>query len=91
MKMTKIFVVVLALIVISGICTTALFAETRSLTSVMVITIKAPAVQQIEAPKGLEETYSTALVNTQNKRLIKVEAPTDTQSGLARHTFTEIL
>lgn len=66
-------------------------AETRTLTTTIIITVKAPDTQSALAPKGLEGLYNVALSQSQGVRLIKVEDPVYTPSGLPRYTMTERL
>jgi len=73
---------------IGGMANYAL-AETRTLTTTIVITVKASEPQQ--APTGLQDLYNTALIQSQGDRLIKVEEPLNTPSGLPRYTMSERL
>lgn len=66
-------------------------AETRTLTSMLVITVKAAVPQEAQAPTGLQELYNSALVQSQQNRLIKIEEPLNTPSGLPRYTMSERL
>ncbi len=87
----KALVMLLLAVIIMGYMITALFAETRTLTTMIIITIKAPETQASQAPKGLEGLYNVALSQSQNQRLIKIEDPINTSTGLPRYTMTEKL
>ncbi len=66
-------------------------AETRTLTTMLIITVKAPEAQVAKAPEGLEDIYNAALVQSRDQRIVKVEEPLDMPMGLTRHTMTERL
>lgn len=88
MKALKILLTILIVIGMIGGMVTDLRAETRTLTTMIMITVKAPQTQTAQAPKGLEELYNVA---SQNQRMIKLEEPINTPSGLPRYTMTERL
>ena len=86
MKTLKILSTLFIVIAMIGSMATDLRAETRTLTTMIMITVKVPQTQTAQAPKGLEELYNVA---SQNQRMIKVEEPINTPSGLPRYTMIE--
>lgn len=88
MKTLKILLGLFTAIAMIGGMARDLYAETRTLTTMIVITVKAPQTQTTQVPNGLEELYNMA---SQNQRMIKVEEPINTPSGLPRYTMTERL
>ena len=92
MKALKILLtIILTCITIGEIVVLDAFAETRTLTTMIMITIKAPESQTAPAPIGLEELSKVALVQSLNQRSIKVEDPINTPTGLLRYTMSEKL
>ncbi|MBI5144385.1 MAG: hypothetical protein HZA30_04895 [Candidatus Omnitrophica bacterium] len=91
MKGLKILLMILLGAAVSLMIVSDILAETRTLTTIIMITVRAPQTQSAQAPTGLEELYNVALSQSQNQRLIKIEEPLNTPSGLPRHTMTERL
>lgn len=91
MRALKILAGIVVVAALGVVMVSDIFAETRTLTTMLIITVKAPQTQATQAPQGLEELYNVALNQNQNERLIKIEKPVDTPSGLPRHTMTERL
>ena len=91
MKGLKILAMILAMVLISEAVLDEAYAETRTLTTTLIITVKAPETQSAQAPNGLEELYNSALSQSQARRIVKVEEPIYTPSGLPRYTMTERL
>lgn len=91
MKALKILsTILLGVIIIGGVLNDAI-AETRTLTSMVIVTIKAPETESPQAPKGLDGLYNVALAQSQDRRIIKAEEPLNTPNGLPRYTMSERL
>lgn len=67
------------------------FAETRTLTTTLMITVKAPDTRQAQSPMGMQDIYNSALVQSQANRLVKVEEAMHTPAGIPRYTMSEKL
>ena len=87
----KALVMLLLAVMIMGYMITDLFAETRTLTTMIIITIKAPETQSAPALNGLEDLYTVALSQSLDRRLIKIEDPLYSPNGMPRYTMTERL
>ena len=66
-------------------------AETRTLTTTVIVTVR-PAIPDMQsAPKSAQDVLTTALSQSQNQRFVRLESPS--QSGLeaSRYTMMEKL
>jgi len=64
-------------------------AETRSITSMVIITIKAPDTQaSAKAPEEYTELFNVALTQNLAQRLVRTEEPVGI-GGQPRYTLTE--
>lgn len=92
MKALNVLLVCLLAVTMAGVIVgDVLAAETRTLTTTILITVKAADPQPAKAPAGLENLYNSALGQSQQNRFVKVEEPLYTPNGLPRYTMAEKL
>lgn len=91
MKTLKILFICFLFAVVAGIMTGDILAETRTLTTMIVITVKPAETIAAKAPAGLEDLYKTALAQSIHNRLVKIEEPINAAGGPARYTMSERL
>lgn len=83
--------ILLAITIIAEAALMNAWAETRTLRSMVLITIKSPLPQQAETPPGFEQFQNMALAQSMSQRLIKAEKLFTTGTGKPRYTVSERL
>jgi len=91
MKTLKILTgIMLVAAMICGITTSA-FAETRTLTTTVVITIKSPGPAMPNAPQSVRETLTGALTQSGNEQFVKFDGGGRGVTGAPSYTMMEKL
>ncbi|MDP2912805.1 MAG: hypothetical protein Q8N91_02225 [Candidatus Omnitrophota bacterium] len=92
MKSLKILLICFLTAAMAGVMAGEIFAgETRTLTTMIIITVKPAETMAAKAPAGLEDLYKTALAQSTQNRFVKIEEPINTPSGIGRYTMSEKL
>jgi len=91
MKRIRIFTMMIAIAAIGSILAGDIFAETRTLTTTLIITIRPRAPETQNAPAPVRDTLSTALAQSTNQRFVKVDPSAATGTGDPRYTMMEKL
>jgi len=81
----------LVAIVILGWFVMEATAETRTLTTQLIITVRPEEPQLAQAPQSIQEVYSRGLPVTARERCVSIENPEMTGLLLPRYTITEKL
>ncbi len=91
MKGLKVLTMVLAGALIIGAFAQDIFADTRTLTTTLIVTIRPKTPEAPNAPEQVQDLLSSALARTQNQQYVKLDMPSEGVAQGQRYTLMERL
>lgn len=92
MGQTRVMLIVAVLIIMGiGLIAIDAYAETRTLTTRILVTVRPDEPELRKAPDDVRDMYSKGTERTLNQRFVRLESPTETGLVLPRYTVMERL
>ena len=91
MKGLKVLSMVLAIVTVAGVICEMAYAETRTLTTTLIVTIRPKVPEAPNAPQQVQDLLASALTQSQHDRYVKLDLPSQDAVNGQRYTLMERL